>query len=86
MPKKILYKEVNDETNQILTPDEQANPAIMIKCVSTKLIEATPQEIDEAKTYYKKHKKCKNHLVYDEDTFMYYSRYCGICGKFIALI
>lgn len=82
-----LYKEVvNDETERRLTPNEQVNPSIMLQVVSTKLIEATEDEIIEAKTKFNNTNSCDYHLVYDDVLMFYYERKCGICNKSIALV
>lgn len=66
---------------KILSPDEQEGIV-----VSSDLRLATEEEVEEAKKYYQKHGKCKHHLVYDKEGFMYYARYCGVCGEFICHI
>lgn len=87
MSKEIkLYKEVVESTGKVLTPDEQTNPNIMLSVVSTKCVEASPDEINNAKEFHKTNGKCDVHLFYDEPTFLYYNRICGICGSHLALI
>lgn len=81
-----LYKEVISDSGRELESNEQSAPYLMLKVISTNLIEATKEEIDASKKYLEKHGSCKRHLVFDENTFMYYSRYCGICGDFIGFI
>ena len=66
---------------KILSPKEQESVVI-----HSDLRQATEKEIEEAEKYYQKYGKCKCHLIYDEVDFMYYSRFCGICGKFISYI
>lgn len=79
---KKLYKEVYADNNELLTPEQQEN--YNGKC--TNLIEATQDEIDNAKELFKQNKKCEHHLVYDKEGFMYDFRFCGICGEEIGLI
>ena len=81
-----LYKEVVYNSGREIGADEQSDPYLMLKVVSTKLVEATEEEIEESKKYLEEHGSCGRHLVFDENTFMYYSRYCGICGRFIDFI
>lgn len=66
--------------DHIFTPEEQ--PFV---CESSSRL-ATNEEIEEAKEYYRKNYRCKYHLFYDESSWIYYSRVCGICGCQIALI
>ena len=75
-----LYKEVVDG---IVVPIERhLHPILM-----SELQEATEKEIKEAKSYFKKKGKCKHHhLIYDKYGFIFYERYCGICGAFIDFI
>lgn len=82
---KQLYKEVSD-SGHILSSEEQEDPYIMIKYISTKAIEATKEEVEAAKQYFTEHKKCLIHFFYDKAGFMYDSRICGICNKFITFI
>lgn len=79
-----LYKEIIKKDGHILTVKEQEDPYLMVRVVSTDLIEASDSEIEKAKEDFKLTKKCEYHLIYDEAGFMYDSRYCGICGKFIC--
>lgn len=81
-----LYKEVIDNTGREIGADEQSDPYLMLRVIRTKCVQATEEEIKEAQQYLKEHGKCGRHLIFDENTFMYYSRYCGICGKFIDFI
>ena len=76
--KKKLFIEFSGD--HIFTPEEQ--PYVQ----ESKNRVATEKEIEEAKEYYKKNYKCKYHLFYDEPTWIYYMRVCGICGCQIALI
>lgn len=80
-----LFKEVS-YSGHILSAEEQEDPYIMIKYVSTTPIEATEEEIEAAKEYFNTHKKCLIHFCYDEAGFMYDSRICGVCNKFITHI
>lgn len=82
---KKLYKEVCAKSKTPLTAEQQEDPYIMLKIISTETIEATSEEIERAKDYFEENKECKFHLIYDEESFMYDFRYCGICGKFIAM-
>lgn len=86
MSKKVLYKELNAQTNNQLTAEEQEDPYLMLKVLSTKLVGASDNDVICGAKYFNKHKKCKYHFIYDEPSFMYDFRYCGICGKFIAMI
>ena len=54
--------------------------------VGTKCIEATKEQIDEARLNYLIHETCDCKLIYDEAGFIYDSRICGICGEFITHI
>jgi len=81
-----LYKEVVSKTGIPLTAEESERVGIMLQVTSTKVIKATSKEIAEAKKYYKEHGECKNHLVYDKESWIYYERRCGICDKFIAMV
>lgn len=84
MCNKKLYIETSKKDNRIFSPQEQESNIPYLE--GSDLIEATEQEVIECREYYETHGCCKHHLVYDEDTFPYSSRYCGICGKFIAFI
>lgn len=81
--KKKLYKEV---VLKGLTCDEQKDPYLMAKVISTKLVRATDDKIEESKRKFNKNRKCDYYLVYDKYSISYSSIYCGICDKFIALI
>lgn len=83
MKDRKLYIEINSSTREPLSTDTQEN---YYGQYATKLVEATPEQIEEAKKYYAEHKKCKHHLVYDEPLLYYDRRTCGICGAFIGLI
>ena len=47
---------------------------------------ATEKKVKEAKARYKKTKKCKHNIIYDEPGWMYDKRYCGICGRGLGVI
>lgn len=83
MEHKRLYIEINSSTREPLSTDAQEN--YCGQC-ATELVEATPEQIEEAKKYYAEHKKCKHHLVYDEHLLYYDRRTCGICNTLLGLI
>jgi len=83
---KTLFIEVNSKTKAPLKSEEQENPYLMLSSVATECIEATEEQIKEAKIHFSEHKKCKIHLIYDEELLYWYSRTCLICNKEIALI
>ena len=84
MLKKTLYKEVFEDSKIPVNPEEQTQPITYLS--GTICVKASEEEIEEAKIYFAKHKKCKIHLIYDEDGFTYTDRYCGICGKWLGFI
>lgn len=86
MKDRVLFKEINAKTGMVINPEDQEDPYLMCKILSTKLIKASENEIICCNKYFNTHKKCVYHLVYDKPSFMYDFRYCGICGKFIATI
>ena len=76
-----LYVETNKDTGEPLTPEEQEGVVWM-----SSNRPATPEEIEEARRYFREHHKCKYHLFHDEPAFCYDSRSCGICGRGLGLI
>jgi len=79
-----LYIEVSCDNNKPIPAQQQE--AGQIGHRGSKLIQATQKDIDDAKDWYRHHGSCHVHLVYDTDGFIYYFRYCGICGKYIGMI
>ena len=84
MHKRTLYKEISRKDKRTYLPKEQESDLPYLE--GSILEKATESEIIECHNYYEKNKECHHHLVYDESRFIYNFRYCGICGKFIALI
>lgn len=84
MHKRTLYKEISRKDKRVYLPKEQESNLPYLE--GSILEKATESEIVGCHNYYEKNKECRHHLVYDESGFIYNSRYCGICGKFIALI
>lgn len=76
-----LYVELNAETKEPLTPEQQSG----VVWRSTNRL-ATQEEIKEAREYFRKHHKCKFHLFHDTPSFLYDIRKCGICGESLGLI
>ena len=86
MEKSNLFIEFNKATGKDLTVEEQEDPYLMAKVVSTECRDVSDEEIEEAKKYFEEHKKCRIHICKDTAGFIYDSRDCVICNRFIAHI
>jgi hypothetical protein len=54
--------------------------------ISSKIRDATDEEIDEARKLYNEQKICDHSLVVDTSAYMYDFRTCAICGKGLGTV